>query len=51
MATNATHPERPRKRIRVELTEGEEINFVAGQTVGEILADPDLFYVNVHNAE
>lgn len=33
------------------LTEGEEGKFVGGQTVAEILADPEGFYVNVHNAE
>jgi hypothetical protein len=33
------------------LTEGEAGKFVGGQTVGDILANPDDFYVNVHNAE
>ena len=33
------------------LTEGEAWKFVGGQTVGDILANPDDFYVNVHNAE
>jgi len=33
------------------LTEGEEGKFVGGQTVGEILANPGDFYVNVHNAQ
>ena len=33
------------------LTEGEANKFVGGQTVAEILANPDDYYVNVHNAE
>ena len=33
------------------LTEGEAGKFVGGQTVAEILANPENFYVNVHNAE
>ena len=32
------------------LTEGEAGKFVSGQTVAEILANPQDFYVNVHNA-
>jgi hypothetical protein len=33
------------------LTEGEAGKFVGGQTVAEILANPQDYYVNVHNAE
>lgn len=33
------------------LTEGEAGKFVGGQTVAEILASPEDYYVNVHNAE
>jgi hypothetical protein len=33
------------------LTEGEPGKFVGGQTVAEILANPQDYYVNVHNAE
>ena len=33
------------------LTEGEEGKFVGDQTVAEILANPQNYYVNVHNAE
>jgi len=33
------------------LTEGETGKFVDGQTVAEILANPEDYYVNVHNAE
>jgi len=33
------------------LTQGEEGKFVGGQTVQEILANPEGFYVNVHNAK
>lgn len=33
------------------LTEGEEGKFLDGQTVAEILANPEDYYVNVHNAE
>jgi hypothetical protein len=33
------------------LTEGEAGKFVGGQTVADILANPENFYVNVHNAE
>lgn len=33
------------------LTEGEAGKFVGTQTVAEILANPEGFYVNVHNAE
>jgi hypothetical protein len=32
------------------LTEGEEGKFAEGQTVSEILANPQNYYVNVHNA-
>jgi len=33
------------------LTEGEDGKFVGDQTVAEILANPENYYVNVHNAE
>jgi len=33
------------------LTEGEVGTFVGDQTVTDILANPDGYYVNVHNAE
>ncbi len=33
------------------LTEGEEGKFVDDQTVADILANPDQYYVNVHNAD
>ncbi len=33
------------------LTEGEAGKFVGGQTVADILANPEDYYVNVHNAE
>jgi hypothetical protein len=33
------------------LTEGEAGKFPTGETVAEILADPEDYYVNVHNAE
>jgi hypothetical protein len=33
------------------LTEGEAGKFVSGQTVADILANPEDYYVNVHNAE
>ena len=33
------------------LTEGEAGKFVGDQTVAEILANPERYYVNVHNAE
>ena len=33
------------------LTEGETGKFVGDQTVAEILANPENYYVNVHNAE
>ncbi len=33
------------------LTEGEAGKFVGDQTVAEILANPEDYYVNVHNAE
>ena len=33
------------------LTEGETGKFVGDQTVADILADPQDYYVNVHNAE
>ncbi|MEO8106046.1 MAG: CHRD domain-containing protein [Actinomycetes bacterium] len=33
------------------LTEGEESKFVGDQTVAEILANPQNYYVNVHTAE
>lgn len=33
------------------LTEGEAGKFVGDQTVAEILANPDNYYVNVHNAD
>jgi hypothetical protein len=33
------------------LTEGETGKFAEGQTVADILADPEDYYVNVHNAE
>lgn len=32
------------------LTEGEDGKFPTGETVGEILANPQDYYVNVHNA-
>ncbi len=33
------------------LTEGETGKFPTGETVADILADPEDYYVNVHNAE
>ena len=33
------------------LTEGEAGKFVGGQTVADILANPEQYYVNVHNAD
>ena len=33
------------------LTEGEAGKFVGGQTVADILANPEQYYVNVHNTE
>ena len=33
------------------LTEGEPGKFVGGQTVADILENPEEYYVNVHNAE